>query len=518
MPTLPRPDQLTDFVRHRALHLLGSQNRAGAAGRAVAARVGNRPGQAFIRSAEAIRRLDRGVQIPWDELRPVVEDQLHLADIARSRGHHRRSAAWTDLAVRLAYHRSTHYGPLHSPLMLRPHDFLSPFRTSSAGRSMLLEPDPTARPVPPSGVRRRTQEPLRVLILCHSSWTFVRRVEEDLREHAGIEFRSVDVSALPVAQRPSHGLVMRQRDQWNRTGRLHPIPESLEEPLAWADTVFVEWGTQPFAWFSFLDLAKHPVRVVARIHRYECLTPYPMVARAGAYDAVGFVSPPLRTFLETVSPRISQVVHRPTFHNVHSLEHFVPSPSPRRFEIVQIGWAVPTKDVAFSLAVLRRLRKEDTRYVLRLIGPTLEQTRTPATARWAQEISALLAEAGEGVAVEGFRSDVPALLSEAGFILSSSVSEGTHESVAEGAAAGCVPVVRNWPEIAPWGGAAMVYPQDWIVQDVDSAVRRIRSMAEPETFSAAAANAREWVLESRKATVIRESYIDFLRGNDTAGR
>ncbi len=514
MPSFPRVDQLLDFTLIHSLRLLGSSRAAGRAGRRVADRAGGSTGGLLALSAQMLRRLDDGHQVPWDELRPGVEGLLAQADAASSRSRSLRSDAWADLAVRLAYHRSTHYGPAHSPLMLRAYDFLEPFRDSAAGRALLLEQDPSASHDAESRSTPAVEgRPLRVLILCHSSWTFVRRVEEDLREHADIEFRSVDVSTLRRSERPTHGLVMRQRATWNRSGRLLPVPSALEEPLAWADTVFVEWGTQPFAWFSLLDLSAFDARIVARIHRYECLTPYPMLARGAAYDEIGFVSPPLRTFLEAVSPRIAQSPHRPTFHNMHSLEEFSPAPEPHRFEMVQIGWAIPTKDVAFTLEVLQRLRELDDRYMLRLVGPTLEQTRTPATAAWTEQIAARLDELGEAVVVEGFRSDVPDLLAQVGFIVSSSVSEGTHESVAEGAAAGCVPVVRDWPEIAPWGGAGMVYPPEWIVADVDAAVRRIRSVSAPEDFDRAAADARAWVLDSRRTTDIREDYLTFLRGD-----
>lgn len=513
MSSLPRVDQITDFLRNRSVQVLGSASPIGGAGRAVAERAGGRAGRTFTRSAQAFAELEGGHQIPWDDLLPLLTELLALADNALARGRHQQSVTWTNLAILLAYHRSTHYGPLHSPLALRTDEFLAPFRDSAAGRAMLLEADPA--PAPTGGTPPRSRgdgQPLRVLILCHSSWTFIRRVEEDLHEHAGIEFRTVDVSQLPLAERPTHGLVMRQRSTWNRSGRLHPVPAALEEPLAWADTVFVEWGVQPFAWFSFLDLSAHQVRTVARIHRFECLTPYPLLARGGAYDAIGFVSPPLRTMLEAVSPRIRQAPQRPTFHNVHSLEAFAPAEDRRRFELVQIGWAVPTKDVALSLEMLRRLRAEDPRYVLRLVGPTLEQTAIASTASWAQDIAAQIEELGEGVMVDGYRSDVPELLARTGFILSSSVSEGTHESVAEAAAAGCVPVVRNWPEIAPWGGAEMVYPADWIIEDVESAVDRIRSLSTPGAFDAEAERARTWIQSSRQPDAIRADYLSFLQG------
>lgn len=512
--SLPRVDQLVDFTRIRVLRLLGSGTRTGRAGRAALTRSGRRSGRLLATCAQILHRLDAGQQVPWDELRPVLDAVLERADAARARSRTGRSDAWADLAVRLAYHRSTHSGPAHSPLMLRAEEFLAPFRASASGRALLLDPDNAPVHGPEQkAARAHGERPLRVLILCHSSWTFVRRVEADLEEHANVEFRSVDVSTLPLPDRPTHGLVLQQRSAWNRDGTLHPVPTVLEEPLAWADTVFVEWGTQPFAWFSLLDLSPFEARIVARIHRFEGLTPYPMLARGAAYDAICFVSTPLRTFFESVSPRITQSGRRFTFHNMHSLEGFTPSPDPHRFELLQIGWAVPVKDVAFSLEVVRRLREIDDRYVLRLVGPTLEETRTTGTAAWAEKIAHQVEELGEGVVVEGFRSDIPDLLAETGFILSASVVEGTHESVAEGAVAGCIPVVRDWPEIVPWGGAGKVYPAEWIVADVDAAVRRILSFTDAAAFDAAAAAARAWVLESRRTESIRADYLAFLSGS-----
>lgn len=512
MPRLPRADQLVDFARIRALRLLGSSHRVGRAGRSAASRTGT--GRVLTRSAQILHRLDAGQQVPWDEMRPVVEALLEQADRARARSRTARSEAWTDLAIRLAYHRSTHSGPSNSPLMLRAEEFLAPFRGSASGRDLLLDPDPTGRgEAEQRPARAHDGRPLRVLILCHASWTFVKRVEADLAEHADVEFRSVDVSTLPLAERPTHGLVLRQRSAWNRDGSLHPVPGELREPLAWADTVFVEWGTQPFAWFSLLDLSPYAARIVARLHRFECLTPYPMLARGAAYDALCFVSTPMRTFFETVSPRISQSGGRFTLHNVHDLDGFAPSPALHRFEILQIGWAVPVKDVLFSLEVIRRLREVDERYVLRLVGHTLEETRTPATAAWAERVAAEIAELGEGVVVEGYRTDVRDLLAEVGFLLSSSVVEGTHESVAEGAAAGCVPVVRDWPEIAPWGGAGSVYPREWIVADAEAAARRILDHADAADFDAAAEAARDWVLGSRRPEAVRADYLAFLSGS-----
>lgn len=52
----------------------------------------------------------------------------------------------------------------------------------------------------------------------------------------------------------------------------------------------------------------------------------------------------------------------------------------------------------------------------------------------------------------GYRSDMPEVLRKASVILSSSMVEGVHISVQQGAASGCLPVVRNWPGLAAWVG------------------------------------------------------------------
>lgn len=508
MPAVPRFDQVTDFMRHRMLRIIGSEGAIGRACREILTRAGGAGGRRISAYAHLLRELDRGRQAPLEELVAAVTLQLDAADTAFGKGRHRATTTLVDRALRLAYHPSAQYGPLGSPLMLHSERFLAPLHSSPAARAMLFDADP--QDPHPLRTSRPDGPPQRVLIVCHSSWTFVKRVIADLETHTGIEFRIVDLSALPFAKRPSHALAVRMRSAWHRSRRLEPVPAVLDADLRWADTVFVEWGTYPFTWFSFLDLSQYQVRMVARIHRFETLTPYPLLARFAAYDEIGFVSPPLRSFLTAVSPRLQQAGNTRILRNIHDLERFVPALEKDTFDLVQIGWATPIKDISFSLDVLKRLRESDTRYTLTLIGPTLEHAATPRTASWAREVQAKLDLFGDAVRILGYRSDVPDILARTGFILSSSGNEGTHESVAEAAAAGCVPVVRNWPEIAPWGGAAMIYPVSWIVDDVDEAVARIRSFATADSFSEESRACRSWILSHRDPRSIRAEYLEFL--------
>lgn len=521
MPDLPRPDQLVDFAAHRLVRVLGTDAVPGRLGRTALRRAGGVRGRLAAEHARLLHRLERGEQVPLSELGAAMARRLEAADAALARGRRRTAAGHVDQALRLAYHPSAHYGPQGSPLMLEAERFLAPLRASAAARALLFTPDP----VPSGGgpdehgrvPRPPTDRPLRVLVLCASSWTFIDRVVEDLRAHTDVELRTADLSALPVAERPTHALAVRLRESWNRDRRLHPVPAALEEDLHWADTVVLEWGNYPFAWFSLLDLAPYRVRTVARIHRFEILTPYPLLARAAAYDEIAFVAPTVRTFLSAVSPRLAQAGALREVQNIHDLERFssgeeLDAVARDPFRLLQIGWATPIKGVGFSLEVLARLRAEDERFTLDLVGPDLARSASPRTADWARTIQRRLDELGDGVRVLGYRTDVPALLAGAGFLLSSSLAEGTHESVAEAAAAGCLPIVRDWPEMAPWGGAGAIFPEDWIVEDVEEAVAAVLALHERTVRDEEAGRRREWVLAHRDPAAIRADYVSLLRG------
>jgi len=64
------------------------------------------------------------------------------------------------------------------------------------------------------------------------------------------------------------------------------------------------------------------------------------------------------------------------------------------------------------------------------------------------------------------------------FILSCSFREGTHEVIIEGAALGCVPIIRDWPMVKDLGGARAVFSDfnDLIFDDPDEAVSLIKKI------------------------------------------
>lgn len=470
------------------------------------------PGRAGCHALFALqmRRLEAG-EVPAD-LGAAIVRLLARADADLWRGRGTWALEWFDQALQLAFHPSVHHGSRLSPLATEPDAFLAPFRASTVGRMMIARPDEPDEEEPSHPGGRR------VLVVSHGSWTFADRLIEALEGvDAGLSVDRFDLSTLPAAERPSHRAVLRARWDLMRSGRRLPVPAALAEHLADVDTLVAEWGTYPLAWLSLMDLP--PVRLVSRLHRFEAFTPYPMLTDFARVDEMLFVSPAVRGQVAEMAPRLEQAHSTRIVRNPHDYSPFVD----RRAEgaertLLQIGWAIPVKDVLFTLDVLDRLRREDPRWRLLLVGPEPAAEPLGRERSFVKRVRSRLAELGDAVEVLGRRDDVPELIARAGFIVSSSRHEGTHESVAEGAMAGCVPVVRDWPETARWGGAATIYPRAWVVSDVDAAVARILEHADPARRAAAGAAARTWALENRRAEDIVAPYIDAITGREAEER
>lgn len=74
----------------------------------------------------------------------------------------------------------------------------------------------------------------------------------------------------------------------------------------------------------------------------------------------------------------------------------------------------------------------------------------------------------DAVIFDAHGNDMPEWYAGIDYVLSTSDFESFHFTVADGAAAGCVPVVL------PWEGADEIYPRDWVVRDVSRAVERVK--------------------------------------------
>jgi glycosyltransferase involved in cell wall biosynthesis len=79
-------------------------------------------------------------------------------------------------------------------------------------------------------------------------------------------------------------------------------------------------------------------------------------------------------------------------------------------------------------------------------------------------------------------------------VLSASSRESFHVALVEGAASGAVPVVRDWPLVARYGGPRAIFPRSWVVPDAAAAAARVLATSgDPATRAEHGAQARAWV-------------------------
>ena len=261
---------------------------------------------------------------------------------------------------------------------------------------------------------------------------------------------------------------------------------------------------------SDLGVPAGPASAPAGRHRFEVFTPFPLLHDHTVIDRLLHVSPPVRHLVEAAAPAARAVDTR-YVSNLLSRGLGELSQQPRDLRtLVQVGWNREIKDVLFGLEMLERLRRHDDRFRLQLVGPGL-----PAASHedpYQRRVRARLASFDpQAVELLGVRRDVPEILSRAGVVVSGSNGEGTHESVMEGLATGCPTVIRDWPDALGYGGAASVYKADWVVPDVEGAVRRVLELQDPGRHESETVAARRWAVEHRHPDRVIEGYEHALR-------
>lgn len=460
--------------------------------------------QACLHAGVEPERLDRTVQ----RLLDAADRSLAQQDLDRA----------ADLAAKahiLAFHR--HHVETSLPVrdVEVDQEHLAPFRRSQVGRLLhgTTAPgsDATGSATGDPLLAGPGRSPLRVLVVAYRNFTFIERVITESTARGDIAWQRLDLADLGLAPFLREGPLTRARLHAAVSGeRVQPPPE-LARALEECDVVLVEWGHHALAYMSLLDGVGADfggVPLVTRLHRQELDTAYVHLVDVPRVDRWLFIATHIARRAQVVIPGLGRQRVR-LVHNVNDLSRFTAEKSEGAARtLLHVGWSRPLKDVEFAFDILERLRVEDPSWRLLLAGPgPATDTPTPWTTRVLERRRAL----GDAVVELGHRDDMEAILRDAGFLLSTSLSEGSHESVAEGAAAACVPVVRNWPVVRAYGGAASEYPQSWVVDDVGAAVARIRSLAEPGTRDRAGQEARRTILEQRRPGTILDDYASVLQ-------
>jgi hypothetical protein len=414
-------------------------------------------------------------------------------------------------AISLLFHRGVHFDALTSPLAADPENFVAPLYRSSAARA-LMAPKGRSAPAAPAPADR----PHRILFVYRTNDNFLTEIRRRYSEHAGTEVRSLDLATDPVSEELSRSVKRMVTHVFKGTSEYGDQVETLLRPhLDWADTVFVDWCGVQAAVMTLPDPGS--TRIIVRLHSFEAFTVWPHLVDPSRVDDVVFVSEHLRDVTLAAVPAFtgpdSPATHVLT--NAMDLRRYAgEKPSEARFNLALVGISAIAKDPRWAIEVLRELRRRDDRYRLLLIGGEISPLASAAAGEYHAGYLRDLAEFEPFGAIRrlGPTDDVPSTLRDVGVILSTSVRESFHCALAEGAASGAVPVVRDWPFFAGRPHSARtVFPADWVVTSPAEAAQRILAITSSEdTWRQAGRAAAEHALTTWDWSVTAQQFDRLL--------
>jgi len=244
--------------------------------------------------------------------------------------------------------------------------------------------------------------------------------------------------------------------------------------LEQADVIFCEWCLGNAAWYS---RNKRPdQRLVVRLHRMEVYTDHPSAVEINNVDQVVCVAQHIAD--EAIERFGWDPAKLRVIPNSVDVDRFrLPKHDDARFTIAMVGYVPKRKRLDHALDVIEELRRQDPRFRLMLIGhPPSELgwvVRRPEEVEFSRRCYARIQVSDElrgGVTFLPFTEDLPSLFQQAGFVLSTSESEGHQVALAEGAASGAVPVILDQP------GASEQYRTGWIHATVNDAAAAIAGL------------------------------------------
>lgn len=457
------------------------------------------------------QELGRGVVPKY--LDEAVRVLLELADDAQAAGRHADAAESLYRALKLAFHRVVHIDQLSSPLAEDPEAFIEPLHRSRAMRTVQTTRGRDRPAAPPPADR-----PLRLLVMDRQNDNFLPHILDRYRAHPDVELRYVDLSTNPslrsISSAPERVLQERLGGDAEYTEKVERL---IRPHLEWADTVFLDWCVAPAGMLTAIDPGD--TRIVVRLHSYEAYTLWPHLADFSRVDDLVFVADHVRDLSKVLLPQLRgpQAPRMPLLHNAMQLSDFTLEKAPdARFNLGLVGLGQVAKDPLWAVEVLRRLREKDERYRLLLVGRDVPRKNSQASRNYRKQMESELAPLVKAGAVLrlGPTDDVPGKLTDVGFILSSSVREGSHNALMEGAASGAVPVVRDWPYYAGKpNGARTLYPENWVVGSPEEAAERVlRVGASEETWREQSGLASKHALSTWDWSVVSADFDELLLG------
>lgn len=284
------------------------------------------------------------------------------------------------------------------------------------------------------------------------------------------------------------------------------IQESDRTSLGTSDVIFVDWLNHNTIWaINNIPVDK---KIVVRVHSYEVLSFFPITINFGRIDGLIFISEGIKNmFIELWGWMLPEGIAVTVIDNIRDSERLykVSRRDEKSKVLGMMQYSMPVKDFSFALSMFKELYLRDSSFKLVLCGKTLQESGDSLSLSLLEELQSF----PKGVITElGYLDDVTVFFEQVGFVLSTSEREGSHESIVEGMKYGCIPIVRDWPLLAPFNGAKNAFPMCETISDELDGVKQILAYSQEfDLYSTKFQKESERFFDQH----IAERYLDFIK-------
>ncbi len=265
--------------------------------------------------------------------------------------------------------------------------------------------------------------------------------------------------------------------------------ESLQEMkdlMAWADLTWFEWCDS-----LIIEATKHPklCPIICRLHSYEAFTDMPSKVDWSKVDRLVFVNESVK---EIFQRQVRTNVPVSIVHNGVDINRFnIPADKEYGKKIASVGYINYKKNPALLLYCFKKIHAYDSEYSLHIAGQHQDS-------RIQLYFEHFLRKNPLPVRFHGWIDDMPAWYADKDYVISTSLFESFHYSIAEGMASGLMPLIHDWY------GAKGVYPQEFLFTDPDECLSLLKRQEKLEKHQLAQENRRFIVERYNQADKYRQ--------------
>jgi len=274
------------------------------------------------------------------------------------------------------------------------------------------------------------------------------------------------------------------RLEQHRTHEINSEKEALECG-AWAEIIFCEWAMGNAVWHS--RHKRQGQLLVVRLHLQEvqARAKYPFIDNIDweKVDRLILICQHMHDFMVEEFPILRQgracLIYNPIDAQVALDRPKLPG---AEFNLGLVGIVPQRKRLDRAVDTLLELKKHDSRFTLFIKGRRPEEfpwmKARPEELAWYAAIDRKIEASPQrnSIVFEPHGGNMPLWYSKIGFILSPSDFEGSHQSIAEGMAAGSIPVIFDW------AGADRIYPPRYVVGGVGEAAQAVLKWKTPKLY------------------------------------